>query len=412
MCKWKQYFLPQLKRVIKALPGICLLTVVLTVSLLVLLKAMLFVDNNKEEKQIVQVGIVGDLSDSYLGMGINVIKNMDGVKSMVEIDSMTQEEAMEQFAAGEISAVLLVPDGFVDSILTGENKQITYITSEEAAGLGGLLVNEVVSAISGMVTTTQSCVYAMQMYLLENDKREYVAEATRGVNEAYIAAVLNRMDIYELQLLGVSNKISTMGHLFSGILLLLMMLWGIHCVCLMVREEDSLLRILHVKGLRSEKQVLAEVAAYSILQCFSLFCVFGCLLLLKDVLGLSVREWDILETGDKLGFICGLIPVVLTISTMQAFLYELVTNVVNGVLLQFVVAVSMAYISGCIYPLSFFPKMVQHVAAYSPAGVALRYMQKGLTQQSVWSELLVLVLYSVVFIGLHIIRRKCRITKD
>ena len=99
------------------------------------------------------------------------------------------------------------------------------------------------------------------------------------------------------------------------------------------------------------------------------------------------------------------------ISTMQAFLYELVTNVVNGVLLQFVVAVSMAYISGCIYPLSFFPQVVQRVAAYSPAGVALRYMQRGMTSQSIWKELVLLVLYGMVFMGLQIIRRKSRITK-
>ncbi len=412
MCKWRAYFLTQLKRVVKALPGICLLTVVLTVSLLVLLKAMLFVDKTKEENQIVQVGIVGDLSDSYLGMGINVIKNMDGVKNMVQIDSMTQEEATRKFEAGEISAYLLVPDGFIDSILTGENKQITYVTSRESAGLGGLLVNELVNSISDMITTTQSRVYAMQTYLVEEGKTEYIPQATEGLNKAYIAAVLSRMDVYELQLLGVSNKVSATGHLLSGILLLLMLLWGIHCVCLMVNKEDSLLRILHVKGLRAGKQVLAEVAAYGILQCVSLFCVFGCLLLLKDVLGLSVREWDAMESADKLGYVCGLIPVVLMISTMQAFLYELVTNVIHGVLVQFVVAVSMAYGSGCIYPLSFFPEAVQHIAAYTPAGVALRYMQRGLTQQSVWSELLWLVLYGVLFAGLQVIRRKDRIAKD
>lgn len=411
MCKWKQYFLTQLKRVIKALPGICLLTVVLTVSLLVLLKAMFFIEEAKEEKQVVQIGIVGDLSDSYLGMGISVIKNMDGVKSMANIDTMTQEEAFEKFATGEISAFLLVPDGFVDSILSGENKQITYITSKETKGLGGILVNELVNSISQMVTMTQSSVYAMQMYLVENEERDVISQATRGMNEVFIGAVLNRMGIYEIQLLGVSNRISTTGHLFTGILLLLMMLWGIHSVGLMVREEHSLLRILHVKGLKAGKQVLAEVTAYSILQGVSLFCVFGCVILLKHLLSFSIREWDILEAANKFGFVLSLIPVVWMMSTMQAFLYDMVTNIVNGVLLQFVVTVSMAYISGCIYPLSFFPQVVQRMAAYSPAGVALRYMQRGMTSQSVWKELLLLVLYGMVFMGLQIIRRRSRITR-
>lgn len=412
MISWKQYLKVQLKRVGKALPGICLLTVFLTVGLLVLMKAMFLIEESKSENRIVNVGIVGDIDDTYLGIGIEVIKNMDGIRNLADIQTMTEEEAKQAFTSGDISAYLLVPEGFIDSVVYGENKQLTYVTNEAAQDIGGLLINELVGSISQMITMTQTSVQSMQSYMLEHDMRDGLWEATEGINIAYIEVVLNRMDMFELEELGISNSISFTGHLFTGILVLLMLLWGINSVSLLVRSENSLLKILHTRGLNSRKQVLSEVGAYLVLQCASLLCVFICVIIIKAAFGLSIREWDVLEAGEKLLFVVKLVPVVMLTATMQALLYELVTNVVTGVLLQFVVAVSMAYVSGCIYPLSFFPEALQVLGAYSPIGVALRYLQKNLTYRNGWGEFCIMILYILLFVGLHIWKRNLRITKE
>lgn len=412
MYKWKLYFSLQLKRMMKALPGICLLTVLLTISLLFLLKAMFFIEESREDKQVVKVGIVGDLSDSYLGVGINVLINMEGIRNLADIRRMEETEAEALFEAGEISAYLIIPDGFIDSILVGENKEIIYVTTEKAQGIGGLLMNELVDAVSSLITTTQTNIYSMQTYLREHDMRDRIPAATEGMNLAYIGAVLNRMAIYDLQASGVSNKMSVTGHLFTGILLLLALLWGINCVSLMVREENSLLKLLKIKGFQEKAQVSAEVLAYGILQCVTLCLVFICVMVVKYAMGLEIPEWEALEVLEKLWFVCKWIPVVFMLAAMQAFLYELVTNVVNGVLLQFLVAVSMGYLSGCIYPVSFFPKPVQPLAMWSPIGTALRYVQKGITGRGAVVELLVLLIYTGLFLGLQIWRRGSRIAEE
>lgn len=412
MISWKQYIKVQLKRVGKALPGICLLTVFLTLGLLVFMKAMFLIEESKAENQAVRVGVVGDIDDTYLGIGINVIKNMEGIKNLADIQAMTEEEAKRKFASGEISAYLLVPDGFIDSVIYGENKQLTYVTNETARDIGGLLINELVGSISQMVTMTQTSVQAMQTYMLEHGMQDGLWEATEGINIAYIEVVMNRMEVFELEEIGISNSISFTGHLFTGVLLLLMLLWGINAVSLLVREENSLIKILHTRGLDGKKQVLAEVGAYSILQCVTLLCVFVCVLIIKSAFGLAIQEWDVLEAGEKFLFLIKLVPVVVLTATMQAFLYELVTNVVTGVLLQFVVSVSMAYVSGCIYPLSFFPAILQVLGAYSPIGVALRYLQKSLTLRNGLPELGIMILYILLFLGLHMWRRSIRITKE
>lgn len=412
MYKWKLYWSLQLKRMMKALPGICLLTVLLTVSLLVLLKAMFWIEQSGEEKQVVQIGIVGDLSDTYLGVGIHVLMNMEGIKSMANIRTMEEAEAIESFAAGEISAYLMVPDGFIDSILTGENKEIVYITREEAWGIGGMLVNELVSSVSSLVTTTQTNIYTMQTYLIENDMRELVSEATKDMNLAFMGAVLNRMEIYELQELGQSDQLSVWGHLFTGVLLILVLLWGMNSVSLMVRGESSLLKLLERKGLTARAQVTAEVAAYIILQCVTLGLTLVCVIVVMSAIGLEIPEWEAMMLTEKLCFVLGWIPVIVMIAALQALLYELVTNVVNGVLLQFIMAVSMGYLAGCIYPVSFFPKGVQPLAEWLPVGTALRYVQRSFSGQVAVVELILLLVYAALFVGLRIWRRRCRIAGE
>lgn len=411
MCGWKQYWMAQLKRVGKALPGICVLTVLLSVCFLFLFRGLFLADDAKEEKKMVQIGIVGDLEDSYLGMGIHVIMNTEGIAQMVNILSLTKQEAEQGILQGEIVAYLEVPEGFLEAVCRGENIPLTYVSTKEMQGLGAVLVDEMVNLISQMVTTAQRAAFALQIYVLELHGQEYVSPTNKDINILHISTVLNHEDLYELQETGVSNSISGMGHLFSGVLLLLALLWGIQSVSLVVKEDFSMQKLLAVKGLGAGKQVLAEVSAYAVMQYFSFGILFLCMILLKETVGFSVREWDFLDLGQKGFFFIKMLPVIWMISTLQAFLYELADHMITGVLLQFVVAVSMAYVSGCIYPITFFPRGWQQVLEVLPVGVALRYLQGNLAGETCFLEGGLLLVYSVVLLSLHVLKRYRRITK-
>lgn len=166
--------------------------------------------------------------------------------------------------------------------------------------------------------------------------------------------------------------------------------------------------LLKRKGMSGKKQVAAEGLAYCALLFVSLCCMFLCMLSVKSAMGLSIREWDALFLTEKVGFFIRLLPIVLMLGSLQALLYELVRNVVTGGLLQFVAAVTLSYTGGCIYPLSFFPDVIQKLSYWSPVGTALRFLQYGLTgQKSAW-ELFALLAYTGLFVGLWMIKREMR----
>ena len=60
-------------------------------------------------------------------------------------------------------------------------------------------------------------------------------------------------------------------------------------------------------------------------------------------------------------------------------LYTLSGDLVGGVLLQFFLGVAMCFVSGCLYPVYFFPESVQHLAQYLPAGLARSHLAGYIT---------------------------------
>ncbi len=408
MQKWLRYCKAQMKRIIKTFPGMLLFTAVLTLGLCLVLHIVFVNHASKEENQIVQLGVVGNVSDTYLGVGINILKNMDTVKSMMNVESMTLEEAKELLAEGEIFAYVVIPDGFINSLVVGENRTVTYVTTAQAQGLGGALMSELIAVISDMVTLSQNSVYAMQEYLIDHEMQEVLWSATDDFNVELLDAFLNRTDIYEIRQMGVANNLSLKGYFFCGVILIFLLLWGINSVSLFAREDASLFQILYRKGLGAPAQVVSELLSYSVLLFFSTCCVLGAAVCLKNIFGVSLPEWDALGAG-RLGFVLKLFPVVLMLAAMQALLYEIVPGVVNGVLAQFLCAVSLAYISGCIYPITFFPEAVQKVAYFLPTGAGLRYLQKSLSTQSALGEMLLLLLYAAAFAALQMLLRRRRI---
>ena len=90
----------------------------------------------------------------------------------------------------------------------------------------------------------------------------------------------------------------------------------------------------------------------------------------------------------------------LLIFSISFLLWELVPDTVNGVLLQFITAVGIGYVSGCFYPSRLFPEAVQSFASVLPTGVALSGMRDALTGSlSLVGVLLTLTLATVFFFG-------------
>ena len=75
------------------------------------------------------------------------------------MDEASAKRALEN---QEISGYLLIPDQFVQSVMSGENKKITVVVGYGRYDVATLLVEELAKIVSSMITESQAGITPIQ----------------------------------------------------------------------------------------------------------------------------------------------------------------------------------------------------------------------------------------------------------
>lgn len=410
MNRISSYFFAQLKRVFKILPIQLLINLVVGVCVGSL--AVLFVREGvlAPGRMKYRIGVVGDMTDSYLGFGLGTLQAVDDSRFIIELVGMEEAEAKEAFHRGDLYAYVRIPDGLIESIENGANdRPVTYIVEEGQRGLGSIVMTEIVDVVSGLITSTQSGIYGMQEILMDYGKTEGFWEATDELNFRYFDIVLGRKNLYDMEILGIANGLSTGGYYFCGILIFTLLLSGISNSLLFSKRSRGLPRFLAAKGVGAAGQVAGEYLAYTGME---VVCILEMFLMLAAVFGsgiISIAEWKGMGARPLPVFLMSFFPVILMVSAMQFLIYETVENVVSSVLLQFLCAVSMGYLSGFFYPAGFFPEILRKAGEILPTGAAMRWTGGCMTGTFSWTAFTGIITYLLCFLAMSVLVRKSKI---
>ena len=108
-------------------------------------------------------------------------------------------------------------------------------------------------------------------------------------------------------------------------------------------------------------------------------------------------------------FLIRILPVAAMFSALQLLLYECASGMLQGVLLQFLTATVLGYVCGCMYPVGFFPELMQRMGNLLPAGLARQYLSTGLTGAPGGALLAGLTAYGLGCLGIAILIRRGRL---
>ena len=406
------YFCMQLKRVFKILPIQLFLNFLVCTCVGALV--VFFIQDGllSSGTKKYQIGIVGDMTDSYLGFGISTLQAVDDARFVIELTGMSEEEARKAFRKGELYAFVRIPDGLVESIESGANdRPVTYVAAEGQKGIGSIVMNEIVDVVSNIVTRSQSGIYGMQNILRDYGRTDNLWEATEQLNFRYLDIVLGRRKFCDVEILGMANGLSTEGYFFCSILIFFLLLSGINNSPLFSQKSGDLAGFLKARGVGAAGQVAGEYLAYV---CLMLACILEIFLVLAVVMGsgaFQIAEWEGLGAEPLLGFLLRFLPVAFMLAAMQFLIYELVSGIVSSLLLQFICSISMGYLSGFFYPANFFPQTLQKIGRLLPTGAALRYTDSCMVGEISLSSMLGVLFYLACFLGLSVLIRKSRIQR-
>ncbi len=406
-----KYFFLQTKRVCRAFPAILITTLILTGALALLCYLQTASDSESEEHQKISLGLVGDAEDPYLGFGVSLLQEMDSSRFTCTLTEMSEEEAQRALEKQQIHGYLIIPDDFLESVMNGENSKVTFVTGISQNGIGTLLARELADAVSTLLTETQSGIYAFQRFSEQHGAVENLTSDIYDINMRYFQYVLPRAELYDIDTPDSSPVISMQGYYFCALLLLFFLFLGTSGCHLFIRSDLSLNRILAVHGLGPVRQVLAEYSSCCILLLLSYLVIGAFLPFILSWTGVSVPELSGTGAAGYVRLLYSLVPLVPVTGALLYFLSQCAENLVSGVLLTFLCAIGLGYISGCFYPLSFFPERMQRIASVLPTGGLMEYMQNVLLGSSSGFLYLLLSGWTLLFLILACLIRKLKLSR-
>lgn len=411
----KKYLNLQLKRSLKIYPSILLVTLVTVIGIALVAGVLVHGSINSSDKKKLRIGIVGDTSESYLGVGITALKELDNSRYAIELIETDKEYAERAVRSGEFSGYLSIPEGFLHDIWTGKNTPAEYVVLNDTTGFETVLMSEVASVVSEWVIRAQNTVSSLDSVVMAEgtpEQKKKIDTHIMNINFINLESILSRNEVYETKTIGISDYISLEGYYVCGVLMFFMLIWGVSCNKLLIRTNYALPRSLCARGIKSAEQVFCEYAGYL---CITLITAFGGGFLLGIAMVFSdfgIIEFQNKNLFDCLIFVIKLVPVIVMITVMQIMMYELVPGTVNSVVLQLFVAVAFAYVSGCFYPNYFFPSAVEKFGAVLPSGVGMTYIRKCMRGDLTFGNLGAVIMYIVVFMSIAVFTRKQSLAGD
>ena len=410
MSRAAKYFGMQLKRYFKVFPFVLLLSIILFAAVTLTFSGLFSNRADDEQNSLVRIGIVGNMDDSYLGMAIGALQNLDSSRFSLATEVIDDEDAAAQkIVRGEYVAYIVLPDNFIDEAIHGNVQKITCVTASGATDFGSRITGELMKAITEIVLNSQKAVYGFEtaaedfgLTRRESDKL--------GTEVAFkvIDTIIAREEAYELREIGTSGVDDIDDPLICGLIVMFLMLWGITCCTVCTARKGALYRILAAKGTGGGVQVAAEYVAYFVFMAATVSVVAVGVFVTYRFLP-AAQLFDGLDFGRI--FPAVLVPVA-TISAMQFFIYEISGGLVSGVLLQFVCALGVGYVSGCFYPAFFFPRGVQNAASFLPAWHCRLWLDELLANRASPQTFAVLAAYFAAFLILAALIRRARIKRE
>lgn len=388
-----KYIWLQLKRQSRALVIITSVTLLLVIGISVLLTVLTdrLTDPSREQK--FRIAMCGDTDGEYISLGLGALETLENTDFSLEVLVMSEEEAREQLYRGELMAYAVLPESFIENAVAGEFSTVRFVTSAGQRDIVSMFKNEVAYMITDLVVYSQKGSYGVYNALTDNNTPDEAGKLMNRIAIEYAELVLERSGVYSYRELGVSDGLAMGEYYICALSILFVMIMGVPFACVNVRRDRSLDRILLSRGCREWRTLLCEYAVHAL--CMLSLSAMS-VAVLKSICGSG-------DTAELLGggfgdLVLRMIPTVLMVSALNMLMFELFDSIVSGVVMHFFAALSLCYISGCMYPVSTLPESMQRLSGILPAGIARAYGAGAYTRDADPWGFFAIVMYTLGFL--------------
>ncbi|MBQ8880597.1 MAG: ABC transporter permease [Oscillospiraceae bacterium] len=395
----KKYFYLQLKLAGKLLPFVLAVTLALLLGLGLILTGLLSAFQSSGTP--FTVALSGDTDNDYMQWGLAAIQPTEDSLFSINIVEMPRDAAHSALEKGEISAYVIIPEGFMEKAMVGEIDPITYVTSTGLEGVAGQMKREITQIVTKMVVYSQKGAYGLANALSQNTDISDIYTPMSVLSLEYTDLILHRAEFYRVEELGVDHGLTTQDYYICAGLVILLALAGLPFGAIYIKKDHALSRLLRSRGYPAGLQLLCEYGAHLL----AMLALAGAVLAAAG-LAITLLPGSPLGSLPQFGLLAAkLLPVTAMLAALNILVFNLSDSTVSGLLLHFFGAIGLCYVSGCIYPISAFPIGVQRFAAFLPTAIARQHLATGFTGDWAWGSFGGLTLYTLGFFGIALVLR-------
>ena len=357
------------------------------------------IETTSKSQSRIGVGIVGSIENRYMKLGVEMLNNMDASRFSIKFINMDEAAAKKSLKAGEIIGYFKIDKDFIDALEKGENRPVEYISS--GAGMISALSKEVASVFSTLLVNSERAIYATDNYLIDHPQVYNRERANTEFNIELLKNVMSRGKIYDVKSIDTVSGLSDTDNYICGMSVLFMMLTGLGLGGLLCEKNESLLRVLKSRGLSYGDSLIADMFVISLYIILTVLIFTGGMALTGAILPGNHNFVNLFEYCKDIVFLS------VMFASMHLFIYEIIYKRVVAVLAELLLSISLGYIGGCIYPISFFPDIIRKLSIFLPSGAGIQVLSDGMGYSVDIFCFIIILVYSILFIGgVYVLRNK------
>lgn len=157
---------------------------------------------------------------------VSLLSQMRDISQYCTVSAMDYDSALESLEAGEVTAVLVMPDAFVSGVMDGTNPDIALIVAPDRP-LEGLLTLWVGRSASDLLAAVQGGVYGvLDLYRQYPSEELSFQDVLVQINLRYINWTLGRQDMFRVREVSAVRELTIGRHYGLSLLCFLVLAMG------------------------------------------------------------------------------------------------------------------------------------------------------------------------------------------
>ena len=379
MLGFVDYFLVQLKRILRLFPGILAMALVVALAVFAVFYGIFNSSAYKQQQMKYKLGLVGTADDDMLEMGVSLLENNDESRFMLELVQFDdEEEARNSLRQGKVSGYVLITDEFIDSMNALSNDiSLEYFVSSGQRGINNVISEEIADIASNIIVSSEKGLLTLEETLTNAGyPAEYTEFLIGQLLLVYVSSMMSRSDIAEFLELGLSNGLNTGDYYIITLGLFFILMMSFASVSFFLGRNKASFQFISAKGLGPAQQILAEYLVYFLLNLAVVEIILGIIKLIcsDKVLSKAGIDGEIIRNSYLIKSDINIIPAVIIFTALGFFLFNAIDGIISKLLTAFILYMGMAYLSGYFYPASFFPELLQKLGKIFPTGIAFSHV--------------------------------------